>query len=77
MDLIERMARAHWETLGGGRGRPWADLPEHLREACYDAMWTALHELREPTEEMKAAGGRRAQAVMAWVSMINKLLEVK
>lgn len=84
-DLIMAMAKAAYEALAGGDPPiPWERSGEYVQSAWYDAVWQALHLLKEPTGEMVQAGAHVAHrprpleaAEDRFVAMINQLLEVK
>lgn len=60
-DPIVRMAKAFYESMMANKATlpwgamSWETIPQVLRDEAYDAMYAALKELREPTEEMLQA----------------------
>lgn len=92
-DTIERMAKADYEHRARSLAVParwavrparWEELPPELRASLYDAMWHALHELRNVSDVVIHEGAYCEQRSSpmpgtrdSWVAMIDKLLEVK
>lgn len=55
-EMIERVAKAHWDASKSPLTREWDDCAEYFKETMRDRARAAIAAMREPTEAMVTAG---------------------